>query len=229
MSTQISKTTYTCKFCHKVYVREAAYMAHECKQMKRDAEFKTPNGQTAWNYYQVWMKHKNRIPPSTAAFLTSNYFRTFMNFVKFTKQVKLPQPEKFIRLMVQRDYPPTMWTNDEVYSQYIEFLDSTADPFDQVAISIDTLLEYADNKDIDVSDIFEAINPNELLQMIRIRRVSPWLLLGSRKFIQFFQTMNTEQQSIIETLINPDKWGNKKSEQAEKMVAIKRIVQELGI
>lgn len=231
MSNQQSKTTFVCRFCHKVYVKEAAFMAHECKQMKREAELKTPNGQTAWQYYQLWMRYKNRIPPSSAAFLTSNYFRTFINFVVFTKKVKLPQPEKFIKWMVHRDFQPTLWTNDEVYSQYLDFVDSSFDPLDQVTLSIGTLLKYADGKEIDVSDIFEAINPNELLQMIRVRSVSPWLLLFSRKFSNMLKTrMNNEQQNILETLIRPEYWGDKISQNPITIKdKIKSVVSEIGI
>jgi hypothetical protein len=229
MTYQISKITYTCKWCHKIYLRENAYMAHECKQMKREAELKTPIGQSAFDYYQTWMRVKKRHSFSPTSFLASNYFRTFIKFVEFTKQVKLPLPDTFIKLMVQRDFPPTMWTNDEVYSQYISFLDSNIDPIDQVALSIETLFKYADKQDIDISNVFEAINPNELIQMIRIRQVSPWLLLASKKFANFFANMNQEQQSITESLINPDVWAKKSLENQTQMKAIKIYTDEIGI
>ncbi len=231
MAYQISKVTHTCKWCHKVYLRENAYMAHECKQMKREAELKTPIGQAAFDYYQTWMREKKRHSFSPASFLASNYFRTFINFVNFTKQVKLPLPDKFIKLMVQRDYPPTMWINDEVYSQYIGFLDSNIDPMDQVALSIQTLLAYTDKVDIDICDVFEAINPNELIQMVRIRRVSPWLLLFSQKFKQMWvDRLSDEQQSIMESLIQPEYWGDRLSQNTVTTKdQIKKYVSELGI
>jgi hypothetical protein len=206
-------------------------MAHECKQMKREAELKTPEGQSAFNYYQTWMRLKRRHSFSSTSFLASNYFRTFINFVKFTKQVKLPLPDTFIKLMVQRDFPPTMWTNDEVYSQYIGFLDSNIDPMNQVAMSISTLLDYADKQEIDISDIFEAINPNELIQMIRIRRLSPWLVLFSQKFKQMWvNRLSDEQQSIMESLIRPEYWGDRLDQQTViTKDQIKKCVSELGI
>ncbi len=230
MISESSKTKYTCKACHKVFVRENAYMVHNCKQMKREAELKTQLGQTAWDYYQTWMKCKKRIPPSATAFMSSNYFRTFMNFAKFVKQIKLPGPDKFIKLMVHKDYPPSMWTMDEIYTQYIDFLDSTIDPTNVVLQSIDTLLKYADNLN-DVSEVFDRINPNELLQLIRVRQLSPWLLLYSKKFGHMWKTrLNNEQQSIMESLIHIDNWGDKLQKiQPSKRDEIKRFVTELGI
>jgi len=205
----MQKPKYVCDKCHKVYVREKAYMSHECKQMKRELELKSPQGQTAWNYYQLWMRQKNRIPPSASAFLTSNYYRTFINFVQFSIKVKLPMPEKFIWFMVKRDFPPTMWINDEVYVQYINFIDNDVDPIVQVTLSMNTILKYADNQHIDVSDIFTVMPANELLYLIRVRQISPWLLLLSKKFKQMVSDLSHEQQAILETLIRPEYWGDK--------------------
>ncbi len=226
-----NKVTHTCKYCHRVYVRENAFLAHKCDRMKKEEELKTPDGQAAWNYYRTWMKHKNRVPPTSPAFLASKYFKTFVKFVKFTKQIKLPMPEKFIWWSIIKDYPPNMWLDDEVYTQYLDFLDTTYDPLDQVSNSINTLLDYADNKQIDVSDIFEAINPNELIQLIRIRQVSPWLLLFSKKFKSMWTTrMSNEQQIIMETIIRPEYWGERLNQKpVSTKNQIKRYISELGI
>lgn len=203
------KPQYVCDKCHKVYVREKSYMNHECKQMKRETEIKTPTGQAAWGYYQLWMRYKKRIPPSASAFITSNYYRTFINFVEFSIKVKLPFPEKFIWYMVNKDYPPTMWINDEVYVQYINFIDNELDPLVQVTTSMQTLLSYADSKQIDVSEVFTVIPTNELLYLIRLRKLSPWILLLSKKFKVLVSSLTLEQQMILETLIRPEYWGDK--------------------
>lgn len=222
-------TQYVCKYCHRNFVREHAYMDHECKQMKREAELKSPIGQAAWHYYQLWMRHKKRMPPPAAAFMTSKYFRTFINFAQFVKKVQLPLPDKFIWLMSKRDYPPTMWLNDEVYTQYLDFVDAKMPPIDQAKTSISTILDYADSHNIDVSDIFENINPNELIHLIRLRKLSPWLLLVSKKFAKMYMSLNEEQQAILETLIKPDIWAEKKEKHKHDVNMIKLYVGELGI
>lgn len=222
-------TKYVCKYCHRNFVREHAYMDHECKQMKRENEIKSPNGQAAWHYYQTWMKHKKRMPPPASAFMTSKYFRTFINFAQFVKKVQLPLPDKFIWLMVKRDYPPTMWLNDEVYSQYLDFVDAKMPPIEQAKTSISTILDYADSHDIDVSAVFERINPNELIHLVRLRKLSPWLLLVSKKFAKMYVNLNEEQQTILETLIKPDVWAEKKEKHKQDIDMIKVYVGELGI
>lgn len=220
---------YTCSYCHKVYVREDAYMKHECARMKKIKELKTPNGQTAWHYYQTYMRGYNRMPPSGEAFLASKLFRTFVNFVVFSKKVNLIQPLTFIWFMKQKDYPPTMWATDEVYSQYLSFVDTKVPPIKQAEYSVTTIQDYADAHDIDCGDIFLTINPNELIHLVRTRRLSPWLLLSCKAFGKFFVTMNEEQQSILETLINPDEWGDKLQKHTMEVKTIKLFVEALGL
>ena len=224
-----SVTTFVCRACHRNFVREQAYLDHECKQMKKERELKSPEGQAAWQYYNTWMRLKKRASPPADAFLNSKYFRTFMNFVGFAKKVQLPLPDKFIWLMVKRDFPPTMWMSDAVYSIYLEFLDTKMPPVDQAKNSIRTLLEYADNLQVDPEEFFAVINPNELIHLIRLRKLSPWLLLVSKKFARLFSELNEEQQTIVETLIKPDIWAEKKAQCVKDIELIKVYVQELGI
>lgn len=221
---------FTCKYCRKQFVREHHYLAHKCKEMKRDEELRTPNGQAALNYYQLWMRTMKRTPPSAAAFATSRYYRTFVNFVEFSKAVDLPKPDKFIWLMVYKDFPPTIWTNDEVYTTYLEFLDRKTSPLDQASLSIETLLAVADKHEIEPSEVFTVLKAQDIIHMLRTRRLSAWLLLFSKKFKHLFaHETTTDQRLIIENLIRPEYWGDKLEEYADEVKTIKMLVSEMGI
>ena len=234
---QTSRTTeahFTCKHCKKVFVREHRYLAHNCKQMKRIEELKSPNGQAAWNYYQLWMRELKRMPPPANAFLTSKYFRTFVNFTNFTKKVSLPRPDRFIWLMVEKKYQPNIWTSDDVYSIYLEYLDRKQEPIDSAKISIKTLLNYATQHNIDVSTVFDTIHPNELQQFLRVRQLSPWLLVYSKKFGDFYNNKTTQEQRIIlDALIQFDYWAQKKEQYKEthpvETETIKKYIGELNL
>lgn len=230
MRRETVQARFTCKYCHRTFVSEDKYLAHECKQMKRDAELKSPQGQAALGYYQTWMRQLKRLPPPAQSFATSKYFRTFMNFTKFVKDVDLPMPDKFIWYMVQKTFSPTMWMNDEVYSMYLEFLDRKIPPLEQVKLSVNTLLNYSDRRNFDVSDFFDHVEAYEVMHMIRVRKLSPWLLLTSSKFKQFYvNRANEEQRMIIESLIRPSYWADKFDENPDAVGQVKQIVAELGI
>lgn len=221
---------FVCKYCHRTFVNEDRYLQHECKQMKREAEFKSPVGQAAWHYYQLWMRALNRMPPPGASFVTSKYFRTFINFTNFVRRVDLPNSDRFIKFMVEKQFSPTMWMSDDVYSMYIEYLDRKMSPIDQAKLSIDTLLNIADIRDVDVSGLFDVLDPSEVMHLIRVRKLSPWLLLHSNKFKQFFiHKTNPEQKTIMENLIRPSYWASKFEQYPEAKVQIKKCVEALEI
>ena len=227
---RVETPDFVCKHCHKSFSSETRYLAHYCSQMKRLDEFKTPIGQAALGYYQRWMRTMKRNAPAAGAFIESKYFRTFINFAQFVAKVSLPMPEKFIWLMNEKKYPPTMWTNDDAYTQYVEFLDRKAEPMDQVCLSIKTLLAIADAADDDISNVFDHITPSELIQFVRIRQLSPWLLLHSIKFKLFFRDkMSDEQKIILENLINPEYWLDQFEKRSDDTAKLKVYVAEMGI
>lgn len=205
-------------------------MQHKCKQMKRDEELRSPEGQAALNYYQLWMRSMKRMPPPASSFLTSKYFRTFINFTQFAKRVDLPRPDKFIWLMVQKGFSPTMWTNDDVYAIYVEFLDMGAKPMEQASLSIETIMSYADKHEIDLSEVFVHMEIHDIIHYLHVRKLSPWLLLFSKTFKQsLVQRANSEQQIILENLIRPEYWPAKFERHPDEVATIKRLVAEMGI
>jgi hypothetical protein len=225
-----SEMKFKCKYCGKQFVREHHYMAHKCKEMKRDEELRTPNGQTALTYYQLWMRTMKRNAPSAAAFVTSRYYQTFMNFVVFSKSVDLPKPDKFIWLMVQKNYPPTIWTTDDAYVMYLEFLDRKTSPMEQASLSIETLIKTADRCEVELSEVFSVLNIQDLIHMLRTRRLSAWLLLFSKKFQHMYKTDATlEQRLIIDNLVRPEYWEEKITDHMDDVKTIKMLISEMGI
>lgn len=227
---QSIEARYTCKACHRVFVQESKFLAHQCKQMKREEELKSPEGQAAWHFYSLWLRTMKRMPPPAHSFLTSKFFRTFVNFVQFCKRVNLPKPDKFIWLMVQKNFPPTMWMNDDVYVMYIEFIDRKLTPTAQVKISMDTLIGIADKHGIEISEVFTKVKGPEIIQMLRTRQLSPWLLLTSRKFKKLYATEVTADHKIqIDQFIRPEYWGSKFDEYEEDVEKFKELTAEMGI
>jgi hypothetical protein len=198
--------------------------------MKRAEEFNTPIGQAAWLYYQTWFRTMKKMPPRADAFLSSKFYRTFNNFAMFVRKIDMPKPDKFIWLMVEKDFPPSMWMLDASYALYMDYLEHQVSPMEQVRMSIDTLFAHADRHNVDVEEVFDVLHPSDLISLLRHRRLSPWLLLNSKKFKLFFvNKANAEQQMILETLIRFESWAERLSKNPELTENIKRCVRELNL
>lgn len=224
------QTNYQCKFCHSRFVHEDRFMRHRCKQMKRDEEFRSIEGQQAWAYYQSWMKAHRRMVPAAKSFIHSKYFNSFIKFAQFVKKVHIPDTSAFIWLMKEKDISPTIWTNDLVYSQYLEFMDRKVAPKRHAEITINTLFDVADEHECEVSEIFDHLTANEVIILLRSRRISPWLLLNSSKFKDFFVNGTSDEEKIImESIIRPPYWKAKFEANPDTIKTMQLYVSELKL
>jgi len=221
---------YVCHFCHKRFQHENRFIKHKCKAMIREERLRTPIGQAAWRYYQDWMKFQRKRVPNDKTFLKSRYFESFNRFAELVRKLNLPKPDTFIKLMIDKDFPPTMWTSERPYSMYMEHLDRVASPHDHAQITVDTLLRLSDILDCKTENIFAELNPNEIIELIKERKLSPWILLHSAKFMMFFRDRtSTEQKIVLETLMRPKYWGTQFQKKPEFVKMMKEIVAEMNL
>lgn len=226
----VLKHRLQCQFCSKSFAREDRYLAHECKLMKRDHEFKTPVGQAAWGFYQRWLKSQRKTVPSPDTFLSSKFYMSFIKFARFSQQVQLPDVDAFIQLMKDKDFSPVMWTTHEVYTRYIEHLDRTSTPLKQAKTSVDTICRYAEDHRIDTSQFFDTLNAGELIDLLSKRKLSPWLLMFSVKFKEMYISRSTSEQKIkIDTFFRNGYWKKKLEKHSQDKELLKKYVQELGL
>jgi len=221
---------FRCTFCSATFVTEDRYIKHNCKHMKRAEEMKSPIGQAAWAFYQSWMKAYHRMVPSIDSFTKSKFYQSFIRFATHVKKLNIPDPEAFIALMKEKDISPTIWTNDQVYAIYLEFLDRRASPTSQAKITINTLFKIADACECEVSEVFDMLTGNEIIILLRERRLSPWILLVSKKFKQMLiKNVTDEQRIIMESIIRPNYWIQKFKKCPEDVETMRKYVEELDI
>ena len=205
-------------------------MKHKCKPMIRDENLRTPLGQAAWLFYQEWMRLQRKRVPNEKSFLKSSYYESFNRFSKNVKKLHLPSPQMFMKLMVERGFPPTMWTSNDTYAIYMEHLDLIAPPTERAKITIDTLDYLADTLGCDTGNIFAELNANEVIELIKERKLSPWILLHSNKFKLFFRDRTTpEQRVVLEAVIRYPYWSGQFQKQPKMTNFMLNVVKEMNL
>jgi hypothetical protein len=222
-------SNFVCTFCRKSFVIESRYLAHECESMRRERECKTPRGQQALKYYQEWMRYQRRMVPSLSTFKTSKLYNAFMSFAEFVQRVRLPRVDVFMKLMVNKQFQPTMWCSDDVYTLYLNHLDVGIAPLEQAKFSVNYLLRLADRLEVDVSDIFDHMPVEVLLSCIRSRHLSPWLLIFSSKFNAYLASLVGDHKRMVEGLIKPKTWAEKIDKHPDQVEDIYRLIEAMGI
>lgn len=204
-------------------------MKHKCPQMARAEDIRTPLGIAAYNMYSAWMSASNRKVPPIETFSTSRYFNTMVKFVEWSRKLKLPSSEQFIKLMVTRNMSPMLWCRDECYSLYLEWIDRTSDPLDQAAQTIDTLYKLADATELPIGEVFTFLNSREVMQLIRQRLLSPWLLLCSKAFKTFLTALDDTERDELLNLIGYSYWAEKFEANPKTVEQMKLLAGEMGI
>ncbi len=223
------EANFRCNHCGHSFVYEDRYLRHRCKQMIRKEEVETILGQTAWFHYQAWMRAQHHLIPHIKSFLHSKFYSPFMRFAKFAKDVRIPDPDLYIKQMVALDMQPVLWTNDQVYVAFLEHMDRKVPANKNAQITIETLFDYADALGCDIGDVFSKIDANECIQLMRQRKLSPWLLLHIDKFKQFYAQLSRDQKIVLETIIRPKYWSEKLKNNPEIVEQMKRFVKELNL
>ena len=104
------------------------------------------------------------------------------------------------------------------------------DPHKLAVQTVEYLFKVADEVDADVSEVFDHLEPNDVIHMLHRRQLTPWILLNSKKFKSFFVNKTTDQEKIaMQAIIRPDYWAEKKAKHPEIVQQMKKYVRELDL
>jgi hypothetical protein len=231
LPTPLHKDKYfVCHYCLKQFKSETRYLTHECEDMRRDRELKSGTGHFAYTLYLKWLKFYNRRCPNITSFGQSKYYKAFIKFAKFAQDVKLPDPNHFVRWACLKDYTVHNWLSQDVYGEYLCYLDRQYPPLNSVKITIDYIYKLVDAAECEPEEVYDLLLPGEFIDLIYKRKFSPWFLLNSTKFTQYFvKNFNQEQRIILEGLINADFWRKQFAKYPSEVIQIKSIVKEMKL
>ncbi len=220
---------YGCKFCRRRFDKERIFMKHVCTPMERAAEIQTPVGQTAYALYRRWLEGQKRLPPPVETFLTSNYYTSFVKFAEHVRSAGIPDPQKYIELMLKAKISPALWRKPEAYQLYLDYVDKQSDPYEQVQITVETLQTMIEGLEIPPADVFTQFKAGEILDLIQQRKLSPWLLFCSKSFKAWVGQLEEHERTHLMRSIGIEQWSERLQKRAAIVDEFKEIAEALGI
>lgn len=221
---------FECKYCLKKILKKATFDKHSCERKKRYELCKKSAGYLAFEDYKYWLSFKKRSVVDLSTFVDSSFFTSFINFQELLHKKGIPDRKLFIRLAVELKMSPKLWGSEEMYELYIKYYDENVKPIEQVITSIRTLCTIADAVDCDISEAFNHLMISEISLLVFQRKLSPWLLLLSPKFLNILHTVNdTSQYIMLTTLLKPKEWGAQFKANPIIVSEIKKMVSELEL
>ena len=220
---------YSCKHCKKSFFNERTWMKHECTAMTRSHEIQTILGQSAYGMYKVWLEKQRRKPPAVEGFISSAYYSSFYKFAQWCRETGIPDPQKYIELMIKEKIAPALWRRNEAYQIFLEYSDRKSDPYEQVNIAIDTILTLSEGLEIKPAEVFGRLTSGEITELIQQRRLSPWLLFCSKSFKDWIATLHEGERAALMTNIGIGFWSEKLERSPDVVKNVREIATQLGI
>ena len=220
---------FKCNYCSRKFSSETVFMKHVCEPKRRAEELLTNIGQAAYQFYCEWMRRRKFGKQSVMAFMASKFYRSFINFAELVAKANISDTSQYIKLMVENEMPPALWCRDQSYALYLNWMDQVADPIQQVQASIEYLIDICEKEGVKLQTIFEHLGSQKILSLIRQRRLSPWFLFSSEKFIGMLRKLTPDERGVFSAVINAAVWSEKFQAQASKVKTISEIVKGLDL
>lgn len=207
-------------------------MNHRCKEQQRTEELKSITGQSAYAYYSEWMRLKKRSVPPIETFADSMLYTTFIKFAEHAIKTNIPNVPQFIKIMVEHnDVSPSLWCRDNVYSMYLTWYDTIFPPENQFVDSLTLIEELIQDYECTAtpSKIFNEINIDKLVKMVKKRKLSPWFLLSSKAFREFLAKCPVDDKRMLEGSLNVGAMINQIQKKQELFKMFNQATAEIGL
>lgn len=222
-----SEYAYKCDFCNREYKQERFFLNHSCIEKRKYLLLKEQIGKAAWGIYKEWIYKKTHMRlDNVSSFYNSSFFFSFINFAKFSKRIGIKHLGVYLDIMVSKNFNPKWWCRDDIYLLYLEEMDRKTSCKKQLEISFLTMQRCMDIFKVPMNEVFNTIDPYNIIELIRKRQLLPWFLLNYKPFFTFFSSdrLTEGERNRLEKIIRSDYW---QTEFAKNKAKRKKVQEQI--
>ena len=138
--------------------------------------------------------------------------RSSTEFIKFARRLMDLRPvdqSRFVDYVFRNGIKDRDWCQDNVYEAYIVDLLSKEPASRGLERSINTMNEWSEKYDLPFNEFFIHVAPAEATHLVKMGKISPWVLYLSTTSDHLWDRLSDEQANIISSVINPKIWKAK--------------------
>lgn len=227
----MSKQKYVCGYCKKAYTNERTLTAHMCVKKRRHLDRGMVASRMALELYRRFfeLNTATKAPKSAEDFIDSKYYNSFIKLAKHIMDLRPVDQARFVDFVFQSGVKDRDWCKDKIYEAYILDLLQKEASNRALERSIQSMNDWAVDTGNEYTDFFEKVNPQEATHMIKMGKISPWVLYLSESADNLWGRLSEEQAQIIGQTINPKVWKARFQKKAEDCDFVRNILREAGI
>ena len=205
------KQDFLCKFCGTKFHKEKTMITHLCVKKQRYADTETAGARFGLRVFQRFydLTMNSKKTKTVQEFIESQYY---IDFVKFGNHLALLKPlyiDKYIDFVILNGVKLADWTKEFVYECYIEDLIKKEPAESATERTITNIIEWASKNNCEFNEFFSSIPPNEAAYLIKVGKISPWVLYLSATGGKLLSRLSEEHGKIIGPMIEPSVWMRK--------------------
>jgi hypothetical protein len=162
-------------------------------------------------------------------FLRAASYPHFIRLIRFAKEVNLPDLEYYLKLMIAARRQPTTWCSDKSYRIFLQQINSAMAASEAIKISAKELQDLAEKLDLSVREMMKLMEIPEVLQFVRQRRLSPWIIFNSALLREKFENLDEGMQKTATGIMDPNYWTVIMQQNGKAVLLAKKVNETLEI
>jgi hypothetical protein len=178
-------------------------------------------------FYELNTAQKNS--KTIDEFINSKYYTAFIKFARRLMDLRPVDQSRFVDYVFRNGIKDRDWCKDTVYEAYIVDLLSKEPASRGLERSINTMNEWGEKYDLPFNEFFIHVAPAEATHLVKMGKISPWVLYLSTTSDHLWDRLSDEQADIISSVINPKIWKAKFELKKDDCSFTRGILQDAGI
>ncbi len=162
-------------------------------------------------------------------FINSRYYTAFIKFARRLMDLRPVDQSRFVDYVFRNGIKDRDWCKDKVYEAYIVDLLSKEPASRGLERSINTMNEWGEKYDLPFNEFFIHVAPAEATHLVKMGKISPWVLYLSTTSDHLWNRLSDEQADIISSVINPKILKAKFELKKDDCSFTRGILQDAGI
>ena len=225
---------YSCKYCKKEFKKESTLAAHLCEPKRRHQQQNETGVQLGFKAYLRFyeLTQGSAKLKTYEDFVASPYYMAFVKFGRYLVAIRCINTGSFIDWLLKNNKKIDYWTKEAFYLEWMrEYLkkENVKDALERALKEMQDLADEDSKLNGEFNNYFRQANANRICQHVANGRISPWIVFNCASGVEFLETLNEEQLSMIIEWIDPDYWQRKFTDYMADTEWTKHILKQAGL